>query len=58
MRQNSFDTESDAAFAFVDPVLAMVLSESVLRQDGLFSDLLFRKGEAGEGSVAGEIFDV
>ena len=57
MRQSMFELEGDPVFAFVDPKIAAVLSGANAEQKGLFSDLLFYKGEEGDVSGADEMFD-
>ena len=51
-----FELDSDPAFEFADPKMAVAIREGDDRQ-GLFADLLFRKGEEGEDSDEDVVFD-
>ena len=51
-----FELDSDPAFEFADPKMAAAIREGDDRQ-GLFSDLLFQKGEEGEGGAEDVVFD-
>lgn len=57
MMQNVFDLEGEPVFDFVDPMIALVLSESRVEGKDLFSDLLFRKGEDAEANAEAGVFD-